>query len=209
MSIGYYPGDNDSGMPVPYLLPTLKELYSKYHKDGFPDMDSEHSYLEVYAERLEQYRFSKKINILECGLFNGQRFLLWKDYYRGKVWGMDCDEQPHGGMADLRPLIEQGENIFIGDAENKNDIEKFFKDVKFDVVIEDCGHHLSQQLAIYHNLKHYLAPGAIYIIEDIQDIDFSRKAFEMIDPKKNIEIVDRRQIKNRYDDVLIIITDKA
>lgn len=165
-----------------------------------------HSYLPVYEEILSPYR-EKAMNVLEIGLFNGASLLMWEKYFtKAKVCGIDCDERPHGGMADLRPLIAEGtHNIVIGDAENKNDIEKYFNDIKFDVVIEDAGHDIDQQLKMYVTLKPYLNKGSIYIIEDIQDIDKTKNIFENIDPEKQIKIIDLRQVKNRYDDIIIII----
>jgi predicted O-methyltransferase YrrM len=172
------------------------------------DKGSVHSYFLVYEEILSPYRTGGK-NILEIGLFNGASMIMWEKYFDGTVWGIDCSNQPHDGLADLRPLLAEGiHNICIGDAENASDVDFFFKGISFDVVLEDAGHHLSQQLKIYETIKPYLNKGAIYIIEDIQDIDATRTAFENIDPEKEIVIVDLRSIKNRYDDVLVIITDK-
>jgi hypothetical protein len=130
---------------------------------------------------------------------------MFHEYFAGDVYGMDCDIKPIGGMADLTEAIAEGLRICIGDATSPQDVKKYFEGIKFDVIIEDAGHELNQQLSIYHNLKHYLSDGGIYIIEDVQDIDFSRLAFEKIDPKRKVEILDRRNLKSRYDDVLIII----
>jgi hypothetical protein len=169
------------------------------------DKGSIHSYLEVYEELFAPYRETAK-NILEIGLFNGSSLLMWEQYFSGNVYGIDCSETPHGGMADLRPLINEGtHNIFICDAENPNDIEKYFKGIKFDIVIEDCAHHVDQQFKIYETIKPYLNEGFIYCIEDVQNIDETKSLFENIDSESLVTILDRRSIKMRYDDVLIII----
>lgn len=194
--------DDDDIMPVCY--PSLEEIYNLHFKNGWPDMNTEHSYLPVYEERLAEYRM-KAQNILEVGLFTGQRFLIWKDYFKGKVWGIDCDEQPHGGMADLRPLIAQGENIFIGDAESQETIKKFFEGIKFEVILEDAGHGIEQQVKIFNTLKPYMNKGGLYACEDVQNIDETRNIFESISPENKIEILDRRNIKNRFDDVIVLI----
>jgi hypothetical protein len=137
-----------------------------------------HSYVSVYDEILAPYRTTAK-NILEIGLFNGDSLLMWEQYFAGRVYGVDCSETPHGGMADLRPLINKGtHDIFILDAENPNEVEKYFKDIKFDVIIEDAGHDVNQQARIYERFKPYIQEGGIYIIEDIQDIDKHKWFFE-------------------------------
>ena len=167
-----------------------------------------HSYLPVYEEILAPYRYTAK-NILEIGIFGGASLLLWEEYFSGKVHGIDCSETPHDGLADLRPLIKSGDhNIYIGDAESEDFIKKHFKGMKFEVVVEDAGHNIYQQISIYYTLKPYLSKGSIYIIEDVQDIDGTRDMLQNIDPDKSVMVWDRRNAKQRYDDVLVIITDK-
>lgn len=172
------------------------------------DKGNIHSYLPVYEEILAPYRTKAK-NILEIGLFNGASLLMWEQYYSGKVHGIDCNETPHDGMADLRPLIAEGtHSIHILNAEDPAAIKKAFKGIKFDVIIEDAGHHVEQQLKLYEVFKPYMKKKSLYVIEDIQDIDGTRSLFENIDPSKKVTILDRREIKSRYDDVIVLIQDK-
>lgn len=187
----------------------LSEIWLDLSNAGYTtDKNTVHSYIDVYSKILEPYRGADK-TVLEIGLFEGNSLRMWERYFNGDVYGIDCSETPHGGMADLRPMIATGMfNIFICDAENPADIEKYFKKKRFDVVLEDAAHHIEQQLQIYKTIKPYLNPGAIYCIEDIQHIDETRTVFENIDSDKNVEIIDRRNILGRYDDVLCIITDK-
>lgn len=186
---------------------TLQQIYYKHKRGDWPDKGSVHSYIEVYEEILKPYRLSAN-SILEIGLMSGESLRMWNEYFDGDVYGMDCDIKPIGGLANLTEAIDEGLNIAIGDATKPNDIKMFFDGIKFDVIIEDAGHDFAQQLEIYHTLRSYIAHGGIYIIEDVQDIDFSRAAFEMIDPDRKVEILDRRNVKGRYDDVMVIIRDK-
>lgn len=185
-------------------MKTLLQIYNEHKRGDWPDKNSTHSYLTVYEELLEPYRNTAK-NVLEIGLMSGESLCMWAEYFSGTVYGMDCDVKPINGLADLTKAIEDGYNIVIGDAASPFDIAKNFVGMKFDVVIEDANHDIQQQLDIYQNLKPYLNKGAIYIIEDVQDIDATKELFEKIDPEKSVEILDRRHIKQRYDDVLIII----
>ncbi len=188
-------------------METLSEIFKRNTIGDWPDKQTVHSYVEVYEEILKPYRETAK-NVLEIGLFSGQSLRAWEQYFKGIVFGIDCDELPHGGLQDLRPMIAEGtHNIFIMDGTSKADIEKNFKGVKFDVIIDDGSHNLDHQLESYKHFKSHIAKGGIYIIEDIQNIDANREAFLNIDPSKKVEILDRRAIKNRYDDVLIVITD--
>ena len=77
----------------------------------------------------------------------------------------------------------------------------------FNVAIEDAGHSVDQQVAIYRNFRPHLSPGGIYIIEDVQDLDATRHVFKTLDAGKRIEILDLRCRKGRYDDVLVVVRD--
>ncbi len=183
---------------------TLHQLYDKHKRGAWPDKGDVHSYIDVYAEIFEPYREKAK-NILEIGLMSGESLRMWAEYFTGKVYGMDCEIKPVGGMADLTDAIAEGYNIVIGDAASNVDVKKYFEGIKFDVIIEDAQHNIEQQVAIYNNLKKYLAKDGIYVIEDVQDIDATIDIFRTLDARRTIEIVDRRGIKGRYDDTLIII----
>lgn len=192
-------------------MKTLQEIWTDLAEEGYrTDKGDVHSYLPVYEEILKPYRFTNG-NILEIGLFKGDSFRMWERYYclGTRHYGIDCDLKPHGGMADLRPLIEEGRGrVFIMDATDPIKVWQEFEGIKFEVIIEDAGHDISQQLVMYSIFKNLLVKGGIYIIEDIQDIDATRAIFENIDPEKKVEILDRRNEKGRYDDVLVIIRDK-
>lgn len=186
---------------------TLLELCNKHKKGDWPDKNSVHSYLPFYEVYLSPYRHTAK-NILEIGLMSGQSLKMWSEYFDGDVYGMDCDVKPIGGVADLTETIKDGYNVCIGDAASPNDAEKYFKGLKFDVIVEDANHDIKQQLDIYNNLKPYMNKGSIYIIEDVQDIDATRHILENIDPEKNVLVIDIREMKGRYDDCLVIVSDK-
>lgn len=185
-------------------MKTLQQIYDKHKRGDWPDKGSTHSYIEVYEEILAPYRHTAK-NILEIGLMSGESLRMWDEYFSGDVYGMDCSMTPINGMADLTLALLEGYKIAIGDAANPEHVKKFFIGMKLDVIIEDAGHSKEQQENIYAAFKPYLNKGGIYIIEDIQDIDYNRRSFETIDSTKNVQIIDRRKVKNRYDDVLIII----
>lgn len=183
-------------------MKTLLEIYNKHYdpKTGWPDKGTTHSYLEVYEELLAPYRKKAK-NILEIGLMSGESLRMWTEYFSGNVFGIDCDIKPINGKADLTKAIEEGFYVSIGDATNPDDIKRFYLGLKFDVVIDDGSHNIEDQTKTYSILKNYMAKDGIYIIEDVQDIDRDRHLFAF----EKSEILDRRKIKGRYDDVLIII----
>lgn len=184
------------------MMNSLQKIYERNKRGDWPDKGSVHSYIEVYESILRPYRYTAK-NILEIGLMSGESLRMWSEYFAGDVYGMDCDIKPINGLADLTGAINEGFKIVIGDASKPSEIAKFFTGMKFDVVIEDANHDIDQQYMIYAALKPYLAPGSIYIIEDIQNVDYD--GTELKTMADNVEIVDLRLKKLRYDDVLVII----
>jgi hypothetical protein len=186
---------------------TLQNIYFTLCKQGYcSDKGSVHSYIDTYERVLSPYRSG---SCLEIGLFHGHSLRMWEKYFDGQVHGIDCSLTPHD-LADLRPMIATGQhNIHIFDAEDRELVKDRFAGMTFDVIIEDAAHHLPQQVKLYSIFKELLSPGGVYIIEDIQDIEASRNVFENLDDSKDIEIVDLRAVKDRYDDVLVIIKDKA
>lgn len=186
-------------------MKSLSSLWQELNSRGYgSDKGDVHSYIDVYEEILAPYRATAK-NILEIGIFKGHSMLLWEEYFSGTVHGIDCDEQPHGGMADLRPMIASGKHhIHIFDACDTKEIERRFKGVTFDVIIEDAQHHIEQQVTLYNAWKPYLAPGSLYIIEDIQSLDTDRGTLVSLDCNRTAHVYDLRGVKQRYDDVIIV-----
>lgn len=178
----------------------MADLYRKHKKGDWPDKGSVHSYIEVYEQLLAPYRDTAK-NILEIGLMSGESLRMWSDYFTGTVYGMDCSITPVGGKADLTQAISEGYNIKIGDATNPECISEYFDGVKFDVIIEDANHDIHQQYEIYNRFRGYLKTGGIYIIEDVQSIENATTLADLTGGK----IIDRRHLKNRYDDILIVV----
>ncbi len=190
-------------------MQSLKQIWTGLDKKGITtDKGTIHSYLDVYEEILSPYRETAK-NVLEIGIFGGASLLMWEAYFAGTVYGMDCSDTPHGGLADLRPLIAEGtHNIIIGDATSEESVKKHFFGIEFDVIIDDGSHDTDAQLKSYQIFSKYLSDTGIYIVEDIQKLDSERRIFENIDPSKKVTILDRRRIKGRFDDCMVIIQNK-
>lgn len=191
-------------------METLTEIWQRLPDKS--DKFSVHSYGEVYEKLLAPYRHTA-LNVLEIGCFNGASIRMWAEYFtQAKINGIDCSVTPHDGMADLKPLQQDilnskpydrlfNTHIHIFNAEDVTEVSRRFFGTKFDVIIEDAGHDIEQQLNIFVIFNQYLSNGGIYIIEDIQDIDKHSYIFKS-DP--GWQVLDRRSIKNRYDDVIAI-----
>lgn len=177
------------------------------------DKGNVHGYLPIYEDTLAPYRETAE-KVLEIGLFNGYSLPMWKEYFsKAEIHGIDYSEMPLNGMGDLRQIIAENKyHIHIMDACDTELANAAFKEVKFNVILEDANHDIEQQVWLYSIYKNFLADDGIYIIEDIQDIDKTQNviidAINDISPEKEIVIVDNRMKNMRYDDVLVIIKNK-
>jgi 23S rRNA U2552 (ribose-2'-O)-methylase RlmE/FtsJ len=177
-------------------MKTLQEIYVNYQApDGHGDKGTAHSYIDEYARLLEPYRHNS--SVLEIGIAYGKSLQMWTEYFiESKIIGVDYK------TSDIYPFLNDPKyNIIISDATKKEFLNQI-ENITFDVIIDDASHELEDQLKTFNILKDKMNLNGIYIIEDIQNIDLSKKYFEKI--HNNFEIIDNRHIKNRYDDILIV-----
>ncbi len=174
----------------------LEEIYSNWsYSFGYGDKGTAHSYIPEYSRLLEPYREGG--SILEIGLAYGHSLELWDEYFNnGVIYGIERrTDQIYPYLSDPRF------NIIISGATKESTVE-LLNDATFDVIIDDASHMIDHQLTSFKLFKSKVNPGGIYIIEDVADLDADKHKFEKL--HDNIEIIDNRSIKNRYDDVLIV-----
>jgi cephalosporin hydroxylase len=179
-------------------MKSLAEIYRNYQTpDGQGDKGTAHSYIEKYEELLEPYRDNS--TVLEIGIAGGYSLHMWGEYFNeSKIYGVDISPE----ILNNPNLISDKFNIIHSDATTPEFLEKI-KNLTFDVIIDDGSHFLHHQLSSFNLLKSKLKKGGIYIIEDVTNLDDNIKdIFKKL--HNNCEIVDLRNIKGRYDDVLII-----
>jgi SAM-dependent methyltransferase len=189
-------------------MKTLAEIFRRY---GGPDCHSGsdkatvHSFVDAYEILLAPYRLPGA-RVLEIGILTGSSLRALEEYFSdGSVYGVDLNDHPLG-LVNLRPVIDEGTHrILLFNAVDPAQVEQHLSGLLFNVIIEDASHAVADQLAIYQNFRHRLAPGGIYIIEDIENIDRDRELFKALDPQRTVRIVDLRYAKNRFDDVLVVI----
>lgn len=175
---------------------TLSEIYEGHSSpEGFGDKGTLHTYIEIYEKLLNPYRHNS--SILEIGLYHGQSLRMWNEYFiDSKIYGVDIIDRNFGEM-----INDEKFNIFIADATQKQFLN-LIEDLTFDIIIDDGSHLIRDQISSFLLLKNKIKSGGLYIIEDIDNIDSNRNIFENL--HDNVEIIDNRHIKNRFDDVLII-----
>jgi hypothetical protein len=190
----------------------IKDILEKYNINGFnhpggTDKATDHSYDIFYEEILNSYS-DKEINILEIGVQYGGSSLMWHEYFpMSKIIMLDIQDQVHPHI--WSNMNKDRYDYHIMDAFNKTSVSylKTKYPDGFDIIIEDGPHTLQSQIFAVQNYVELLKDGGILIIEDVQNFDHIKIIMDSIGETfhTSMEFVDLRHVKNRYDDLLIVI----
>lgn len=120
-----------------------------------------HSYAKAYADVLRPLR-SKRIKMLEIGLFRGSSLLGWRAYFpRASIAGFDIVPKPEMARGRVR--------VYQGDQGSAVDLDRVCAaEAPFDLIVDDGSHFNRHQLFSFHHLFPHLKDGGIYVIEDVQ-----------------------------------------
>jgi beta-1,4-mannosyl-glycoprotein beta-1,4-N-acetylglucosaminyltransferase len=176
-----------------------------FDKNGGTDKDTEHSYIETYEKVLSPY-LDKKPSILEIGVQFGGSSLLWHDYFDdSKLVMLDIKDVRGSNIVDK--MDKNRYKFHILDAYKKESFDKVKEETPdgFDIIMDDGPHTLESQIFFLRNYTKLLKDDGVMIIEDIQSINYANILEELIPDGYKGEIVDLRGIKNRYDDIMLIV----
>ena len=182
----------------------MEEIFKRYEGEVHTgtDKNTTHAYLTAY-ERVFEPKRHDPVRMLEIGVFTGGSLRAWADYFdhaESEIIGVDIN--PHLVRFDLNnPKIK----TMVLDATNREAVSRL--EGQFDFVVDDGSHALRDQMASYMLLKSKMRPGGAYIIEDVQSIDDASMLTTLAEESgANVELVDTRHVKGRYDDLMLIIT---
>lgn len=120
------------------------------------------NYFEIYEKHFAQFK-NTRVRILEIGVENGGSLKMYKQYF-GKdstVIGIDINPK-------CMDLELEGFRIYIGDQADRKFLESIMKtEIYFDIIIDDGGHLMNQQITSFEVLFKYVSNGGIYLIEDV------------------------------------------
>lgn len=119
-------------------------------------------YFEIYDRHFSRYR-GRPVNIVEIGVYKGGSLQMWKHYFgtQAHIYGIDIDP---ACQAFAEPQVE----ILIGSQEDPS----FLRSVKeripmIDILIDDGGHTMRQQIVTFEELFPHVAPDGVYLCEDL------------------------------------------
>ena len=169
-----------------------------------------HVLTEIYGPLFNHLR-DEPIKLLEIGVRWGGSLAMWREFFpKAQIYGVDVDlsQATQKGMErtgqakykDIENTLEvlKGVKMIQGDGYNKDFAEKHFKDMKFDIIIDD-GMHDEPSLIKYFNVyRHFLKKGGYLMSEDINSMDLARAVINNFDgPINNMSIIDRMHCSPR------------
>lgn len=167
------------------------------------DKITTHAYGPLYEKLFTPLRDSAK-RVLEIGVHTGASVLAFAEFFvNAEVDGIDIN------MRDLRfgtvhPRIRY--HIVDGTRpEAAQRVRKSSADL-FDVIVEDASHLPEHQVASLDVFGPLLAPGGVYVIEDIGDVTV-RPRLEAVAARHGLvgpEWHDLRAVSGQFDDVVAV-----
>jgi len=143
---------------------SLALIGQKHGSDKF----TVHHYDPFYERHLAPFA-GRAASLLEIGVNKGASLRVWREYLpSARIFGIDIAP----GAARHVP---EGAAVFIGDQTDLG----FLADVvaqtgPLDIVIDDGGHSMTQQQVSFRALFPSVAPGGLYIIEDLATSYYAR-----------------------------------
>lgn len=166
------------------------------------DKSTGHSYIpHLYDDLFFPFK-NEKINILEIGTREGDSLVLWQKYFENaKIYGID-----NNASNRFNNLLLDRVEIIFGDGYDEKTTSKIKN--KFSIVIDDGSHRIEDMKKAIEIYYPKLIKNGILILEDIQSFDWVSEIKNFCGELGifNVKEYDLRRIKNRYDDIVVVIT---
>lgn len=172
------------------------------------------NYTKYYTRIFNSMR-NEVLNILEIGVHRGASLKMWQEYFpNSNIYGIDINKS----------CVKYNDNrikVFIGnqlDVAFLTNVATLIKPI--DIIIDDGGHTSDCNITAFNVLFSSLAPGGIYIIEDVwananrpslnegKEITgktFATKAIEIITHQDTLPIESIEFIRTNKHGALIVV----
>lgn len=119
-------------------------------------------YLDMYHRHFSRFR-GRPVTVLEFGVYKGGSLEMWRDYFgpRAQIHGVDIDPECE---AVEGPQL----TVHIGDQADRRFLRRLARGIgRIDIVIEDGGHTMAQQITTLEEIYPRMAKGGVYFAEDL------------------------------------------
>ena len=125
-------------------------------------LDKWHHYFEIYDRHFARYRH-RPVTVVEFGVSQGGSLQMWRDYFGPQAQLVGVDINPN-----CQRFEGPGVRIFIGDQADRSFLRRVAQEVPhIDILIDDGGHTMTQQIATFEELYPKVAEDGVFLIEDL------------------------------------------
>ena len=121
-----------------------------------------HGYFEIYHRHFAAFRGRSPV-VLEIGVFHGGSLQMWRNYFGpgARIVGIDVDPR-------CRQFEEAQISVLTGDQQDRGFLAEVRRRLPhIDIVIDDGGHTMAQQITSFEELYPHLQPHGVYLCEDV------------------------------------------
>jgi cephalosporin hydroxylase len=118
------------------------------------------NYFDIYDMHFDRFR-GEPVTVLEIGIGGGGSLQMWKWYFgnKSKIFGVDIDPEKLFKEARIK--------TYQCDQSNGNDLTVLMNKLpRIDIVIDDGGHMMDQQIMTFDVVYPYISDHGIYLCED-------------------------------------------
>jgi len=139
-------------------------------------------YFSVYEKHLARFR-GKPVRILEIGVYKGGSLDMWRSYFGQDAYLVGIDI-----FQEALSLAGTNTEIILADQSNRAELLKHFANrPQFDIILDDGGHHMHQQITSFETLFPLLGPDGVYLVEDVHTSYWSQFGGGLRKPKTFME----------------------
>ncbi len=140
---------------------SLDELGIQYNTDKSSLF---HSYTKIYEKYFKDLK-NEPIKFLEIGFCRGASAHMWEKYFNNaQLFFIDIDPSALNFLDNFKRT-----SLHFVNQEDPAELNQFIEQVgsDFDIIIDDGGHTMNQQITSFKILFPHLKSGGIYVIEDL------------------------------------------
>lgn len=135
------------------------EIYFNNNKDR--EIFKWMHYFNIYDRHFSRFRH-KELVVVEIGVFRGGSLQMWKNYFgdRAKIYGVDINP-------DCKRFEEDNIEILIGSQSDRRFLKEMVRKIpRIDILIDDGGHEMRQQIITFEELFGHIKDDGVYLCED-------------------------------------------
>jgi hypothetical protein len=140
----------------------MNDLEKYFNENTGNAVDKWKHYFEIYDRYFSKFR-GTDVHFVEFGVWHGGSLQMWKHYFgpKARIFGVDINPA-------CKQLEEEQVRIFIGDQADKTFLKSIADAVpRIDVLLDDGGHSMEQQINTFEALYDRIDANGIYMCEDM------------------------------------------